>query len=51
MDKFDGKIDYDRNTEEEVPLIVVDGKEYTWKEFGEMLMTYEGFKFKLEIYE
>ena len=28
---------------------VVDGKEITWQEMGRMLMTFEGFQFKLEI--
>jgi hypothetical protein len=31
------------------PLIVIDGKEIKWEDFGKMLMTYEGFNFKLEI--
>jgi len=33
------------------PLIVIDGKEITWEDFGRMLMTYEGFNFKLEIFD
>jgi hypothetical protein len=33
------------------PLIVIDGKEIRWDEFGRMLMTYEGFNFKLEIFD
>ena len=33
------------------PLIVIDGKEIRWDEFGRMLMTYEGFHFKLEIFD
>jgi hypothetical protein len=32
-----------------VPLIVVDGREITWDQFGRMLMTFEGWQFKLEI--
>jgi hypothetical protein len=32
-----------------VPLVVVDGREITWEEFGRMLMTFEGWQFKLEI--
>lgn len=34
---------------EQPPLIVIDGKEIKWEDFGQMLMTYEGFNFKLEI--
>ena len=33
------------------PLIVIDGKEIRWDEFGRMLMPYEGFHFKLEIFD
>jgi hypothetical protein len=33
------------------PLIVIDGKELSWEDFGRMLMTFEGFNFKLEIFE
>ena len=48
-----GRIDCDTNWDEslETPLIVVDGKKITWKEFGRMLMTFEGFNFKLQIYD
>jgi hypothetical protein len=35
----------------EVPCLVIDGKELSWHEFGRMLMTYEGFHFKMEIFE
>jgi len=30
---------------------VVDGREYTWEEMDEMLMTYEGFKVHMRIIE
>ncbi|MFH2058585.1 MAG: hypothetical protein ABIJ59_06765 [Pseudomonadota bacterium] len=33
------------------PMIVIDGKEISWEEFGQMLMTYEGFNFKLQIFD
>jgi hypothetical protein len=32
-----------------LPLLVIDGREITWEEFGRMLMTFEGFQFKLNI--
>jgi hypothetical protein len=32
-------------------LIVIDGKEIRWDEFGRMLRTFEGFNFKLEIFD
>ena len=47
-----GKIDSDRDGPdyERRPLLVIDGKEISWGEFGRMLITYEGFSFKLEIF-
>jgi hypothetical protein len=46
-----GHITWDDDTDGEVPCLVIDGKELSWNEFGRMLMTYEGFHFKLEIFE
>jgi hypothetical protein len=46
-----GRITWDDDTGGEVPCLVIDGKELSWNEFGRMLMTYEGFHFKLEIFE
>ena len=43
-----GRIEYN-SMEEDVPLLVVDGKPYTWEEIGKMMMTYEGFQVKLEL--
>jgi hypothetical protein len=44
-----GLIGWDDAAEGRVPLIVVDGRAITWEEFGRMLMTFEGWQFKLEI--
>jgi hypothetical protein len=33
------------------PALVIDGKSVSWEEFGRMLLTYEGFQFKMEIYD
>jgi hypothetical protein len=30
---------------------VIDGQEITWEQFGRMLMSFEGWQFKLEIYD
>ncbi len=46
-----GQITWDDDTGGEVPCLVIDGKELSWHEFGRMLMTYEGFHFKLQIFE
>ena len=44
-----GRIDWDPAEDGRVPLLVIDGREVTWKQFGRMLMTFEGWQFKLEI--
>ena len=44
-----GRIDCDESQVDRTPLIVVDGREISWEEFGRMLMTFEGWQFKLEI--
>ena len=31
------------------PVLVIDGKEVDWEEVGRMLMTFEGFQFKLQL--
>ncbi len=48
-----GKIDCDLDSPdyERLPLIVIDGREISWSKFGRMLMTYEGFNFRLEIFD
>ena len=44
-----GLIECDEAGEGHVPLLVIDGREITWEEFGRMLMTFEGWQFKLEV--
>jgi hypothetical protein len=44
-----GLITWDENSEDRMPLLVIDGREISWDEFGRMLMTFEGWQFKLEI--
>ena len=44
-----GNIDCDDAFADRVPLLVIDGREIAWDEFGRMLMVFEGFQFKLEI--
>ena len=34
-----------------VPCMVIDGKELSWEEFGRMVMVYNGFNFKMEIFD
>src|ERR1039457_4924861 len=44
-----GLIEWDDAHDSRVPVVVVDGREITWEEFGRMLMTFEGWQFRLEI--
>ena len=47
-----GHIGYDENNEDErLPCIMIDGKELSWNDFGRMLMTFEGFNFKLQLHD
>ena len=44
-----GRIAWDHAEDRRVPLLVIDGREVTWEQFGRMLMSFEGWQFKLEI--
>lgn len=44
-----GSIDSDMSEAAPTPLLVIDGREVTWEQFGRMLMTFEGWQFKMEL--
>ena len=44
-----GRIEWDDAHDGRVPLLVIDGREISWDEFGRMLMSFEGWQFKLSI--
>lgn len=44
-----GRIQWDDSEDGRVPLLVVDGQEISWEDLGQMLMSFEGWQFKLEI--
>jgi hypothetical protein len=44
-----GRIEWDQDEDGRAPLLVIDGREITWDHCGHMLMTFEGWQFKLEI--
>lgn len=44
-----GRIDWDASADGRVPLLVIDGQEVSWSKFGRMLMTFEGWQFRLEL--
>ena len=42
-DRLVGRIEWDDRTDGRVPVLVVDGRPFSWDEVGRMLMTFEGF--------
>ena len=44
-----GSIHSSCDREAPLPVLVIDGREISWRSLGHMLMTFEGFQFKLEI--
>lgn len=44
-----GTIEWDEARGGQVPLVIIDGREIAWDELGRILMTYEGWQFKLDI--
>ncbi|MCJ7840463.1 hypothetical protein MUB24_05925 [Lederbergia sp. NSJ-179] len=46
-DRVIGRIEY--NEESDTPLLNIDGRPYTWEEIGKMMMSKEGFQFRLDI--
>jgi len=42
-ERFVGRIEWDSDTDGVLPLIVIDGKRFTWEQVGRMLTTFEGF--------
>jgi len=44
-----GLVEWDDASDGRVPLLLIDGRKVTWEELGRMLMSFEGWQFKLEI--
>jgi hypothetical protein len=44
-----GRIEWDESKDGHMPLLVIDGREVSWEELGRMLMTFEGWQFRMEI--
>ena len=44
-----GKIEWDDAHDGRMPLLIIDGREVTWDELGRMLMSFEGWQFKLTV--
>ena len=41
--RLSGVIEWDPETDDALPLLIVDGRTFTWDQIGRMLMTFEGF--------
>ncbi len=46
-----GRISWDEASDGLAPLLSIDGRPVRWDEFGKMLMTFEGWQFKLKIFD
>ncbi len=46
-----GTIAWDSERDVDVPFLIIDGQPISWDEMGRMLMTWEGFAFKLEVFD
>ena len=46
-----GQIAWDDEEQCRIPLLTIDGKNYSWDEVGQMLASYEGWQVKMEIYD
>ena len=46
-----GRVSSDSEDGCRVPLLEIDGKEISWDEFGRMMSSYEGWQFKLELFD
>lgn len=44
-----GRIEWDTQSDGRLPLIIIDGKTFTWDQVGRMLMTFEGFTLDAQI--
>ena len=46
-----GRITWNDAEDGRVPQLVIDGRDVSWEEFGRMLMSFEGWQFKLSIHD
>ena len=44
-----GRIEWDGVDGSRMPCVIIDGRRVEWDELGRMLMTFEGWQFKLEV--
>lgn len=46
-----GLIEWDAARDGGLPLLIIDGREISWEDFGRCMMSFEGFQFKLEVHD
>ena len=46
-----GRIEWDDDFSGQIPKVVIDGRAVAWDELGKMLMSFEGWQFKLDIFD
>jgi hypothetical protein len=46
-----GRIEWDDAHDGRVPILIIDGQEITWEDFGRMVMSFEGWHFQLKIHD
>jgi hypothetical protein len=44
-----GRIEWNESKDERMPVLVIDGRDVSWEELGRMLMTFEGWQFRMVI--
>ena len=44
-----GMVESDRVCDGRTPILIIDGRGVTWDEFGRMLMSFEGWQFKVNL--
>jgi hypothetical protein len=48
-ERIEGTIEWDEEKDGELPKIVTNARAYTWEDLGRELMTYEGFRVRIDI--
>ena len=46
-----GRIALDKKTDGRLPMFVIDGRDVSWQEFGQMIVWFKGCNFKMEIHD
>lgn len=44
-----GRVAFDPESESHMPMVVIDGKDVTWDAFGQMMRSFEGWQFRLDL--